>query len=217
MVVDLMPRFTFDVAELAPPALDLRVLEPRLVLAPVEFKLLQPLPRPWWLRPLRAVFRHDDPFRLDLASAPAPALSARLEWFLGAAWAAAGAQQGLEVGTWNGGLAVGGHGLNRVPAAPHVRVAAAELWPDSVQEAMTALRAPGDVGLRWLVLNGSVPRLDARLGIPEPGGDCLVARLPRLRPDQMLDAPSRLRLRVWEWAASQLAYRLVISYRELER
>jgi hypothetical protein len=182
MAVEPIGKFNFRFADLALPALPprLQVLAATPAEAPPELAaLVEPPPRPRWLRRLLPVFRASEPMRVDVAGEAAPPFAARLLGGLAALYAAAGADCGVRVVAWDGGFGVGGHELDRLPAGPHAVVVAAELEPRSLTAAASWLgEAPPGRG--WLVLHGDLPRLDAPLGVAAAASGLAPGRLVRL-------------------------------------
>jgi hypothetical protein len=180
MAVEPIGKFNFSFAELALPALPprLQVLAATPAEAPPELAaMVEPTPRPRWLPRLLPVFRAAEPMRIDVAGEAAPPFAARLLGGLAALYAAAGADCGVRVVAWDGGLGVGGHELDRLPAGPHALVVVAELEPRSLAAAAIRLgEAPP--GLGWLILHGDLPRLDVPLGVPAGLAPGRLVRLP---------------------------------------
>lgn len=166
-------RFTFTFAELSPVPADrvLRVLPAPSLALPGGADLVAAEPRPRWMPRLLPVFRSREPMRIDVLSGAAPPFAARLRSALCAIYASAGAQAGLSVVAWAGGLGVGGPAIDGLPEAAHAVVVAAALERGSVAAAAELLRGlPADRA--WLALEGDVPAADAALGV-----DALRSRL----------------------------------------
>lgn len=165
-------RFTFRFAELSPPAEPaLRVLAAPALALPAATEVVEARPRPRWMPRLLPVFRAREPLRVDVLGGAAPPFAARLRAALAAIFAAAGAEAGVAVVTWPGGLAVGGPRLESLPAAAQAVVVAASLERGSVAAAADLLR-PLPEERAWLAVDGAVPAVDAALGL-----DSLAARL----------------------------------------
>jgi len=184
MAVEPIPRFSFSFSDLAVPETSLRVLESSSVPVPGGAERVRPLPRPRWLPRLLPVFAATEPLLLEVRGAAAPPFAARLVAGLSAIYASAGAEAAVSVVAWAGGLAVGAHGVESVPEAPHAVLVAAALERCSVEAATELVRSGPEEGT-WVVLDGDVPGADAALGIDRLGrrvGSERLARLPLLEP-----------------------------------
>lgn len=164
MAVEPIPRFSFSFSDLGVPEAALRVLESSALPVPNGAEPVRPLPRPRWLPRLLPVFPAREPLLVELRSGAAPPFGARLVAGLSAIYAAAGAEAGVSVVAWVGGMAVGAHGVEAVPESPHAVLVAAALERQSVAAAAELVRS-GPEGRTWLVLEGEVPAADAALGI----------------------------------------------------
>ena len=181
MAVQPLGKFRFSFADLAleTEPRRLQVLDSAPTEAPPQAVTLPALVRPRWLPRLLPVFSAAEPLRVDVAGEAAPAFAARVRRGLAAIYAAAGAEAGVRVLAWADGFGVGGHALDRLPAAAHAVVVAAELEPGSLASAASRLRDLPP-GRGWLVLHGDLPRLDAALGLPAAAGGLAPGRLVRL-------------------------------------
>lgn len=172
-------RYSFDFRELAPRASrPLRVVEAETAPVPPGATWLAPPRRPGFLRPILPAIRSGRPLRVAVRWEAAPAFGARLRDVLAGIYAAAGAGVLL----LDDGFVVGFHDLPAIPARAGSELVAAELWPGSVALALAGLAGLGSRGR--LVLNGALPRLDGRLGVP-PALAAEAVRLPFWAPREL--------------------------------
>lgn len=165
-------RFRFDVADLLPPAVDLRVLEGGIPL-PEAAEVVRVHARPSWLPPLLPLFAEGRGLRVEVVRPAAPTFGTVLLEALAGLFASAAAGSGASVVGWPHGFLVGSHGLDRMPEAAQVSLVPADLVPASLQQAAGFLGMLPEAGT-LLVLNGSLPGLERALGVPA----ATVVRMP---------------------------------------
>jgi hypothetical protein len=157
-------KFSFDFADLLPPAVDLRVIEGGMAV-PEQARPVALHPRPGWLRPLLPIFAEGRGLRVEVARPAAPSFARVLQEGMAGLFASAAAGSGVSVSGWEHGFLVGSHGLARMPLDAHLTLVAADLLPESLEMAAGFLRLlPADRTV--LVLNGSLPRLERVLPVP---------------------------------------------------
>ena len=157
-------RFRFDVADLLPRPVDLRVLDGGVPL-PDSAMVVPVHARPAWLPPLLPLFEEGRGLRVEVARPAAPTFATVLLEALAGLFAAAAAGSGASVMSWAHGFLVGSHGLDRMPEAAQVNLVPADLVPASVEQAAGLLTLLPPVRT-LLVLNGSLPGLERALGVP---------------------------------------------------
>lgn len=162
-------RFRFDFADLRPAPL--RVVVPAPMPLPEEARVMVAGPRPWWLRPLLPLFRSGAPLRVDVTREASPVLAARLRNGIAVAIASAGGEAGVQVVTWNDGLAAGSGKVMGIPPAPDLTLVPAEVEAGSAEAAKRArARLAGEA---WLVVaDGQAPWA---LGSPGAAGSSKAA------------------------------------------
>jgi len=204
-------RFRFDVADLLPPAVDLRVLDGGVPL-PDAALAVRGHARPPWLPPLLPVFADGRCLRVEVARPAAPTFASLLLEGLAGLFATAAAGSGTSVAGWAHGFVVGSHGLDRMPEAAHVNLAPADVVPGSLEQ------AAGYLGLlppaqTLLVLNGSLPRLERALRVPA----ATVVRMPLVGQRELSAAaaglPPSLGSRRFGAACLALAREICARYR----
>ena len=179
-------RFRFDVADLLPPPVDLRVLDGGIPL-PDSAVAVPVHARPAWLPPLLPLFAEGRALRVEVARPPAPTFGTVLLEALAGLFAAAAAGSGVSVVGWAHGFLVGSHGLDRMPEAAQVSLVPADLVPASLQQAAEFLGLL-PAARTLLVLNGSLPALERALGVPA----ATVVRMPLFGERELLAGARRL-------------------------
>lgn len=172
--------FRFDFADLAPPAVELRVLEGGVDI-PAGASFVSAGPRPRWLGRLLPIFAAGRGLRISVSVAAAPTFGAVLLEAVAGIFASAGVEAGVRVAAWEEELLVGSHALTRMPLESHFHLVAADLQPGSLE------RAGFYLGLlpaerTFLVLNGREPGLERRLPVPAAAK---LWRLPMLGPAEL--------------------------------
>lgn len=203
MEVAPIRRYSFDLADLAPPV-RLRVVEGGVPL-PSGAHVVAPTPRPRWLPRLLPIVTKHAALRCGISTSAAPTFAAILRDSLTALFASAGEDSNLATVAWEHGLAVGLAPLTALPAEPAVHLLPVDLAAVSAARLLEALRLLPEA--RCLVaVNGDVERLEARfLGDRLPAG-IEVIRLPLLSERQLANGYGRECL--------PLARRLVARHRE---
>ena len=157
-------KFSFDFADLLPPAVDLKVIEGGMPV-PDTARPVPAHPRPGWLPPLLPIFAEGRGLRVEVARPAAPSFARVLQEGMAGLFAAASAGSGVSVAGWEHGFLVGSHGLSRMPLEAHLTLVAADLLPESLEMAAGYLRLlPSDRTV--LVLNGCLPGLERMLTVP---------------------------------------------------
>jgi len=213
VIEEQIRRFSFNFSDLAPRQ------SPPLRVVPADSEPLPPgarlvlAPRPpRFLGSLLPFIRQGECLRVRVNSEAAPAFGARLREVLATVFAAAGAPAGACASLLDDGFVVAFHELATIPVRPSAELVAAELWPGSVHLAVSLL-AEGT-----LVLNGAMPRLDRRLGIPAHLPRDHIVRLPLTGPRELAAmATGRLPPGSLGRALGGLAAGLATGYREAER
>ncbi len=212
MIEEQVRRFSFDFNDLVPrQAPPLRVLQADSEPLPSGARPVFPPPAPRFLGRLLPFIRQGDCLRVRVNCEAAPAFGARLREVLAAVFAAAGAPAGAFALLLEDGFVVAFHDLVTIPVRAQAELVVAELWPGSVHLAVSRL------GAGTLVLNGAMPRLDRRLGIPPHVPRDHIVRLPLTGPRELAAmATGRLPPGSLGRALGGLAAGLATGYREAE-
>ena len=204
-------RFRFDVADLLPPAVSLRVVDGGIPL-PDSAVAVREHPRPQWLPPLLPLFAEGRGLRVEVARPAAPTFGTVLLEALTGLFATAAAGSGASVVGWAHGFVVGSHGLDRMPEAAQVSLVPADLVPASLEQAAGFL-AMLPAARTLLVLNGSLPGLERALAVPA----ATVVRMPMFGERELLagarGVPPSLGSRRYGTACLALARQICACYR----
>lgn len=204
--------FRFDFADLAPPAIELRVIEGGADV-PAAATFVPAGTRPRWLGRLLPIFEAGRGLRVSVSVVAAPTFGEVLLDALAGLFAAAGAEAGVRVARWDQDLLVGSPSLTRMPLESHFHLVTADLVPGSLERARVYLGLlPPERTL--LVLNGADSVLERRLSIPPA---TKVRRLPMLGRAELRAAaggvPASIGSRRFGGACLELVKELVNRYR----